>query len=74
MSNKFLLLSAKMAALAGPWSYFGWTIILALLHVQGSSTEPEDFYDPWKESDRPKVVVDYNTGPLRGKTTPPVVH
>ena len=31
-----------------------------------ASSEPD--YDPWKESDRPKVVVDYHRGPLRGKT------
>ena len=33
------------------------------------ASEP-DSYDPWKESDRPKVVVDYHRGPLRGKTRP----
>lgn len=45
-----------------------WTVLLLLLAVHGgqTSTEQQD-YDPWKESDRPKVVVDYHNGPLRGK-------
>lgn len=44
------------------------TVLLLLLAVHGgqTSTEQQD-YDPWKESDRPKVVVDYHNGPLRGK-------
>ena len=53
-----------------------WTTTLRLaatlvLLSQGGETITEDskqdFYDPWKESDRPKVLVDYHNGPLRGR-------
>ena len=45
-----------------------WTIQLVLLIQGGQTNSNEDAaYDPWKESDRPKVVVDYHNGPLRGK-------
>jgi hypothetical protein len=48
-----------------------WTIRLIavlLVFVQGGQTSNDDkeSFDPWKESDRPKVVVDYFNGPLRG--------
>ena len=55
----------RKASIFSAWQ----TVALVLLVVQGgqSSTKEEE-YDPWKESDRPKVVVDYHGGPLRGKT------
>ena len=64
-----------------PWTHV--VALVVLIVVQGGQTSnknnPEasniasvasepDSYDPWKESDRPKVVVDYHRGPLRGKT------
>ena len=39
-------------------------------NTAASVTSDPDSYDPWKESDRPKVVVDYHRGPLRGKRKP----
>ena len=45
------------------------TLILLSHGGQTSNEEDskQDFYDPWKESDRPKVLIDYHSGPLRGK-------
>jgi len=46
---------------------FYWAISLLLLVAQrGQTSAEEEVYDPWKESDRPKVFVDYSNGPLRG--------
>ena len=48
-------------------------LVVLIVLVQGEQTSSaknpasEVDYDPWKESDRPKVVVDYHRGPLRGK-------
>ena len=48
-------------------------LVVLIVLVQGEQTSSaknpasEVDYDPWKESDRPKVVVDYYRGPLRGK-------
>ena len=50
--------------MTGPFFY--WAISLLLIQRGQTSTE-EEGYDPWRESDRPKVVVDYFNGPLRGK-------
>ena len=46
-----------------------WTIQVVFLIQGGQTSDNEEatYYDPWKESDRPKVVVDYHNGPLRGK-------
>ena len=47
---------------------FYWAISLLLLVAQrGQTSAEEEVYDPWKESDRPKVFVDYSNGPLRGE-------
>ena len=36
---------------------------------QLSENSQEDLnYDPWRESERPKLFVDYLNGPLKGKT------
>ena len=36
---------------------------------QSSENSQEDLnYDPWRESERPKLFVDYLNGPLKGKT------
>ena len=65
-----------------PWTHV--VALVVLIVVQGGQTSNKnnpveaaasvasdpDSYDPWKESDRPKVVVDYHRGPLRGKTKP----
>ena len=52
------------------WTTLRLAATLVLLS-QGGETITEDskqdFYDPWKESDRPKVLVDYHNGPLRGR-------
>ena len=42
-----------------------FVFLLVVFVVQGGQSSED--YDPWKETDRPKVVVDYHTGPLRGK-------
>ena len=48
-------------------------LVVLIVLVQGEQTSSaknpasEVDYDPWKESNRPKVVVDYHRGPLRGK-------
>ena len=47
-------------------------LVVLIVLVQGEQTSTKNpasdvDYDPWKESDRPKVVVDYHRGPLRGK-------
>ena len=48
-------------------------LVVLIVLVQGEQTSSaknpasEVDYDPWKESDRPKVVVDYHRGPLRVK-------
>ena len=35
---------------------------------QESNSQEDMNYDPWRESERPKLFVDYLNGPLKGKT------
>ena len=61
-----------------PWTMVALVVLIVVQGGQTSTKNPpeasastaasEPDYDPWKESDRPKVVVDYHRGPLRGKT------
>ena len=55
-----------MMAKTAPFFYLAM-ISLVLLIQRGQTSTEEEIYDPWRESDRPKVVVDYFNGPLRGK-------
>jgi len=52
-------------AKTAPFFYLAM-ISLVLLIQRGQTSTEEEIYDPWRESDRPKVVVDYFNGPLRG--------
>ena len=47
--------------------FFYWAISLLLIQRGQTIVSEEEGYDPWRESDRPKVVVNYFNGPLRGK-------
>ena len=53
-------------AKTAPFFYLAM-ISLVLLIQRGQTSTEEEIYDPWRESDRPKVVVNYFNGPLRGK-------
>lgn len=45
------------------------TLLLAAVAVASASAgaASEDYYDPLRASDRPKMFVDYLDGPLKGK-------
>lgn len=54
--------------------FFYWAISLLLIQRGQTIVSEEEGYDPWRESDRPKVVVNYFNGPLRGKKIMPALH
>ena len=39
-----------------------------LPETNGATDKEDDNYDPWRESNQPKLFVDYLNGPLSGKT------
>jgi hypothetical protein len=47
--------------------FLAFTAALALVAAVKSAGAEEDVYDPLRASDRPKMFVDYVTGPLRGR-------
>ena len=60
----------KVGEMAKAMSLLRLAAALILLSHGGQTSNEDsnpDFYDPWKDSDRPKVLIDYHSGPLRGR-------